>query len=283
MSKGQTYLLSLSVLLVFLLPGSALPHGGGLDANGCHHDRKRGGYHCHRSPSIGQAASWREPVQSSQPTGLSTGDPIAVSFSIGASTPQTEEQCAVIVKQQDRAEIIDHIFERRENRITMEVDGSLQESIGKPSPIFITARSLCADLAALGIAPAIYQKEIEQRTQAKKQREKQREEQAGYEARVRDWQDRARQGQAREAREARMAAHQRAEPKRLQEEARDNGRKVTASQYGDQWPFTITSGELECLNKAVIMHTPSGTYNINGKAMSRYEKTYKSPSRKFLK
>jgi hypothetical protein len=25
------------------------PHGGGLDANGCHHDRKRGGYHCHRA------------------------------------------------------------------------------------------------------------------------------------------------------------------------------------------------------------------------------------------
>ena len=23
-------------------------HGGGLDAQGCHHDRKHGGYHCHR-------------------------------------------------------------------------------------------------------------------------------------------------------------------------------------------------------------------------------------------
>lgn len=22
-------------------------HGGGLDRYGCHHDRKRGGYHCH--------------------------------------------------------------------------------------------------------------------------------------------------------------------------------------------------------------------------------------------
>jgi hypothetical protein len=26
---------------------SAFGHGGGLDANGCHNDRKRGGYHCH--------------------------------------------------------------------------------------------------------------------------------------------------------------------------------------------------------------------------------------------
>jgi hypothetical protein len=28
--------------------GHALAHGGGLDKHGCHHDRKRGGYHCHR-------------------------------------------------------------------------------------------------------------------------------------------------------------------------------------------------------------------------------------------
>ncbi|WP_307015033.1 YHYH domain-containing protein [Agrobacterium tumefaciens] len=26
---------------------SAYAHGGGLDKNGCHNDRKRGGYHCH--------------------------------------------------------------------------------------------------------------------------------------------------------------------------------------------------------------------------------------------
>jgi hypothetical protein len=26
---------------------SAFDHGGGLDRNGCHHDRQRGGYHCH--------------------------------------------------------------------------------------------------------------------------------------------------------------------------------------------------------------------------------------------
>jgi hypothetical protein len=30
-------------------PSQALAHGGGLDAAGCHHDRKRGGYHCHRA------------------------------------------------------------------------------------------------------------------------------------------------------------------------------------------------------------------------------------------
>jgi hypothetical protein len=30
-------------------------HGGGLDAHGCHHDRKHGGYHCHQGPLAGQS------------------------------------------------------------------------------------------------------------------------------------------------------------------------------------------------------------------------------------
>jgi hypothetical protein len=34
---------------------SAYAHGGGLDAYGCHHNRKAGGYHCHRGPLAGQS------------------------------------------------------------------------------------------------------------------------------------------------------------------------------------------------------------------------------------
>jgi len=34
---------------LLLAPVSAYSHGGGLDANGCHHDYKNGGYHCHRA------------------------------------------------------------------------------------------------------------------------------------------------------------------------------------------------------------------------------------------
>lgn len=33
------------------LPGIAHAHGGGLNAEGCHNDRKNGGYHCHRGSS----------------------------------------------------------------------------------------------------------------------------------------------------------------------------------------------------------------------------------------
>ena len=36
------------LILTVFLPTIAFAHGGGLNAEGCHNDRKRGGYHCHR-------------------------------------------------------------------------------------------------------------------------------------------------------------------------------------------------------------------------------------------
>ena len=33
---------------LMIASGTVAAHGGGLDASGCHHDRKHGGYHCHR-------------------------------------------------------------------------------------------------------------------------------------------------------------------------------------------------------------------------------------------
>jgi len=35
-------------------------HGGGLDSLGCHHNRKKGGYHCHRGPLAGQFFDTKE-------------------------------------------------------------------------------------------------------------------------------------------------------------------------------------------------------------------------------
>ena len=37
------------------MTNTAHAHSGGLDANGCHHDRKHGGYHCHRGPGASAA------------------------------------------------------------------------------------------------------------------------------------------------------------------------------------------------------------------------------------
>jgi hypothetical protein len=38
-----------TIALTFCIASNASAHGGRLNAEGCHHDRKHGGYHCHRS------------------------------------------------------------------------------------------------------------------------------------------------------------------------------------------------------------------------------------------
>lgn len=39
------------LFLTLLIPSILFSHGGGLNKDGCHNDRKNGGYHCHRSPA----------------------------------------------------------------------------------------------------------------------------------------------------------------------------------------------------------------------------------------
>jgi hypothetical protein len=49
------------LFLTLLIPSILFSHGGGLNKDGCHNDRKTGGYHCHRtkSPSIHDAPQLR--------------------------------------------------------------------------------------------------------------------------------------------------------------------------------------------------------------------------------
>lgn len=51
------------LLASFVLPLGAWAHGGGLDSLGCHHNRKAGGYHCHRGPLAGQYFSSKAEAQ----------------------------------------------------------------------------------------------------------------------------------------------------------------------------------------------------------------------------
>jgi hypothetical protein len=39
------------LLSLSLVPALAYAHGGGLNAEGCHNNRKTGDYHCHRAPA----------------------------------------------------------------------------------------------------------------------------------------------------------------------------------------------------------------------------------------
>ena len=50
--RGTTFVVAAIAATIFST--SAYAHGGGLDGLGCHHNRKAGGYHCHRGPLAGQ-------------------------------------------------------------------------------------------------------------------------------------------------------------------------------------------------------------------------------------
>jgi hypothetical protein len=56
MSRLAMFAAAIGLLLA--VPAEA--HPGGLNAQGCHNDRKNGGYHCHRAPSASASA----PIQS---------------------------------------------------------------------------------------------------------------------------------------------------------------------------------------------------------------------------
>ena len=45
-------MLALGMAGLVAVPLQAFAHGGGLDAQGCHHNRKTGDYHCHRAQAI---------------------------------------------------------------------------------------------------------------------------------------------------------------------------------------------------------------------------------------
>ncbi|WP_339080816.1 DUF2511 domain-containing protein [Pseudomonas sp. TMP9] len=47
------------------------------------------------------------------------------------------------------------------------------------------------------------------------------------------------------------------------------GIEVTAQQYGEKWPFKVSSGNLECKGQAVIFHTDEKAYAVNGVAKQK--------------
>ena len=51
---------------------AAFAHGGGTDANGCHRNKKAGGYHCHNGPYNGQSFSSKAEAQKAFSSGGSS-------------------------------------------------------------------------------------------------------------------------------------------------------------------------------------------------------------------
>jgi hypothetical protein len=58
------------LVALFCLYGAANQagaHGGGLNSEGCHHNRKTGDYHCHRAPVARQAVATPPPPGTARP------------------------------------------------------------------------------------------------------------------------------------------------------------------------------------------------------------------------
>lgn len=56
-------------LIALPLPSITMAHGGGLNAEGCHNDRRNGGYHCHRGSAAGRSAAPRPSQRARSPGG----------------------------------------------------------------------------------------------------------------------------------------------------------------------------------------------------------------------
>lgn len=75
--KPVKHPLLILISAVLLLPLSTFPHGGGLDGLGCHHNRKAGGYHCHRGELAGR--SFTSKIEATQAlSGSNQASPAAV-------------------------------------------------------------------------------------------------------------------------------------------------------------------------------------------------------------
>ncbi|MBI4454750.1 MAG: HNH endonuclease [Acidobacteria bacterium] len=87
-------LLCLAVLFSLRLP-RLNAHGGGLDAYGCHNDRARGNYHCHRGPLAGRVfASKAEAMRELSAQGAPADKPATVAPRAQASPPRASDGAA---------------------------------------------------------------------------------------------------------------------------------------------------------------------------------------------
>ena len=107
----KIYLVICALAILVEMPSAAFAHGGGLDGQGCHHNRKAGGYHCHRGPLAGKsfrfkADAARIPGQPTKPTTPRTivgkariidGDTIEIAGTqidlFGIDAPETAQFC----------------------------------------------------------------------------------------------------------------------------------------------------------------------------------------------
>jgi endonuclease YncB( thermonuclease family) len=116
------FLFYFTFIILSLFPiETAFAHGGGLDGLGCHHNRKAGGYHCHRGSMAGQhfrskneavqklrvptqpPPSKASPEQLSGIPKITDGDTIRIGSTRirlhGIDAPETKQTCTINGKE----------------------------------------------------------------------------------------------------------------------------------------------------------------------------------------
>ncbi|QIF81633.1 MULTISPECIES: excalibur calcium-binding domain-containing protein [Brevundimonas] len=62
------FIIAFVIIAASAVPIAVAAHSGGLNAEGCHNDRKRGGYHCHRAGGGSSSPSRPRGLRSSPPS-----------------------------------------------------------------------------------------------------------------------------------------------------------------------------------------------------------------------
>lgn len=103
---------TITFAVVATLPDVAAPHGGGLNAEGCHNNRKTGDYHCHRAPAGGS-------TRKAPPSATGFVDP---NQGRGGSDPrnaagETERRLEELKRLHGRGLVTDQEYERKRAEI----------------------------------------------------------------------------------------------------------------------------------------------------------------------
>lgn len=94
------FLVLLPVALVSVLAYESWGHSGGLNAAGCHNNRKTGGYHCHRSS--GYTPRPATPAPSRQPS-IKPNNARTICTSLGFNVgTQKYEECVLLILRNSR-------------------------------------------------------------------------------------------------------------------------------------------------------------------------------------
>jgi len=98
--------LLVSLLTVALTPLPVEAHGGGLDAYGCHHDRKQGGYYCHQGQFAGQAFYSQAEMLANRQESYTAVPPTLPSIHITGKVVGVKDGDSIIVLHDGRGEEI---------------------------------------------------------------------------------------------------------------------------------------------------------------------------------